>query len=324
MNRRTMLVALAGAASLMLTACGSTEPATNASGSNAPAQAITVTDSRGKTITLDRPATRVVTLEWNNTEEVIDLGVQPVGISDIKGFTTWDTAVKISGDPVDVGMRAEPSLESVAKAAPDLILGVEASIPASALEQMEKIAPVVLLKSADRTRPIEQMRDNYTTTARLLGKDKEATDKLAAFDKAIADARTAFAKKAQAPYALTYLNVTGNNVDFRMHSDASLAGAVAKEMGLVNAWEDKSDSAWGVGSLDVEGMTKLPADTRLLYFLDTTGADPVTTVLADNAVWKALPMVANGQVKRMPDGIWIYGGPASLTQWVNAITSALA
>ena len=323
MNRRTMLVALAGATSLILTACGSTEPATTAAGSAAADKAITVTDARGKTIKLDRPATRVVTLEWNNTEEVIDLGVQPVGVSDIKGFATWDTAVKISGDPVDVGMRAEPSLESVAKAAPDLILGVEASIPESALEQMEKIAPVVLLKSADRTRPIEQMRDNYTTTARLLGKDKEA-DKLAAFDKAIADGRAALAKKKQTSYALTYLNVTGNNVDFRMHSEASLAGAVAKEMGLVNAWEDKSDSAWGVGSLDVEGMTKLPADTRLLYFLDTTGADPVTTVLADNAVWKALPVVTNGQVKRMPDGICIYGGPASLTQWVNAITSALA
>ena len=324
MNRRTIIgLAAASAASLLLTACGSSEPAKNADNSDS-AKAISVTDSRGKTVTLDRPATRVVTLEWGNTEDVIALGVQPVGVADPEGFATWDTSVKISGNPVNVGMRTEPSLESVAKAAPDLILGVESSIPAAALEQMEKIAPVVLLKGADATRPIDQMRENFSATASLLGKEKQAFDTLEAFDKTLETARTALAAKQTGPVALTYVNATGNAIDFRMHSDRSLPGAVAKEIGLTNAWKEKGDDAWGIGSLDVEGMTTLPADTHMLYFAATATADPVTTTLAENPAWKTLPMVTGGHVKRMPDGIWLYGGPAALTQWVEALTASFA
>ncbi|MGL5406695.1 MAG: ABC transporter substrate-binding protein [Propionibacteriaceae bacterium] len=324
MNRRTMMVAaVASAASVMFAACGSSEPAKTAD-FTAAAKPISVKDSRGKTVTLDLPATRVVTLEWGNTEDVIALGLQPVGVADPKGFATWDTSVKISGDPVDVGMRTEPSLESVAKASPDLIIGVENSVPAAALEQMEKIAPVVLFKGADANRPLDQMRENFSATASLIGKEKQAFDTLEAFDKTLETARTTLANKQTGPVALTYVNATGNAIDFRMHSDRSLPGAVAKEIGLANAWKEKGDDAWGIGSLDVEGMTTLPADTHMLYFTATATADPVTTTLAENPAWKALPMVTGGHVKRMPDGIWLYGGPAALTQWVEALTASFA
>src|SRR4051794_29456841 len=148
MTRRALFGASAGlSATALLAACGTTDAptpqqtgaqstdtqsSTQASGGVA-GQKISVTDSRGKTITLDKPATRVVVLEWGPTEDVLTLGVEPVGVADIKGFTSWVSAQKLTGDPIDVGMRSEPSLESIAKAAPDLILGTEGSVPDTAL-----------------------------------------------------------------------------------------------------------------------------------------------------------------------------------------------
>jgi hypothetical protein len=49
-----------------------------------------------------------------------------------------------------------------------------------------------------------------------------------------------------------------------------------------------------------------------------------------NATWRYLaalltpkPSTASGQVHRLDDGIWMFGGPASMTQYVDALVAAL-
>lgn len=324
MNRRTLGTAmLASLTTVALAACGSTEPASTPKGTT-PSDSfgpVTVTDATGKQVTLPAPAQRVVTLEWVNTEDVVTLGVQPVGVADPKGYAAWVTAAPLNGSPVDVGLRTEPSLESVAKAEPDLILGIEGSIPADAVAQMTKIAPVVLLKPADGSAPLEHLRTNFRTTATLLGKSPDAG--LKELDAAIAQARTELAAKKGAKYALAYIGVTGNTVDLRMHSARSVAGAVADELGLVNAWPEQGDAAYGIGSLDLEGLSKLPADMTILYWGNKSVPDPVTGTLAKNALWKALPAVSAGRVKLFADGVWMYGGPASAAQLARQFAAAM-
>lgn len=306
----------------LLVACGTTEaPVTSSAIETATGGAVTVTDARGVTVTLDAPATRVVTLEWGPTEDVLTLGVDPVGAADPAGFGTWVTSQTLPDDVIDVGLRTEPSLESIAKAEPDLILGIEGSIPEEAIEQAEEIAPVVLLTGSDATQPLENMRQNFLTTAQLLGRTAEAETTLAAMDTAFAEAATALEGQTQ-PYVFTYINTTGSAVDLRMHSDRSLPGAVAAELGLVNGYTEPGDDVWGIGSLDLEGMTTLPANTRILYWA-SGGADPVTD-LTGNAVWESLDAVKDGEVHPAADGIWVYGGPASLTQWADDLVSILA
>ena len=319
------LRALLLTALLTLTAaCGTSEPAATESASGSAGQ-VSVTDGAGKTITLDQPATRVVTLEWGQTEDVVTLGVQPVGVADPKGYASWVTSAPLTGDPVDVGLRTEPSVESIAKADPDVIIGITESIPESALAQIEKIAPVVLLKGADATRPLDLMRENFTTIATLLAKTEQAKTPLADLDTHLWAAATKLkaSDKAAKPFVFTYVNATGNTVDFRMHGPRSQPGAIAQQLGLTNAYTEEGDAAWGLGSLDVEGFTKLPADTQILYWGNQGVDDPVKGALAKNAVWKGLASVKNDQVVRTGDGIWMYGGPASTKQWADALVAAL-
>lgn len=311
-------------ASLLLAGCGTSEPArtpaSEPSAATAAGGPVSVTDSRGKTVTLPTAATRVVTLEWGQTEDVITLGVQPVGVADILGYTSWDTASPITGSPVDVGLRTEPSLESVAKADPDVIIGIEGSVPEGALEQMERIAPVVVLKGANAERPIEQLRENFTAVATLLGRTSQAGTTLAALDAKLAGAKGSLAGKK---YVFSYINATGNTVDLRMHSARSLPGAVGAELGLVNAWTEPGDDQWGIGSLDLEGLSTLDPELTLLHWGNAGVDDPTTGVLAKNALWTNLPAVKAGRVHRVAVGVWIYGGPASMMQWVDELTGAL-
>lgn len=218
------------------------------------------------------------------------------------------------------GTRTEPSVESVAAADPDLILGIVGSIPDGAMEQMEQIAPVVLLTGADAARPLDLMRSNITTTATLLGKRAEAEATLAELDAAIAAGRQAIeaAGKADVPFAFSYIYQEGNGFSLRMHGPGSQPMALATELGLAPAWSEAGDPEWGLSTLDLEGLTGLPDDTLFTYW-GNEGTDDPMQALAGNALWESLPFVQAGAVSEAANGIWVYGGPASSIQWVQQV-----
>ena len=83
------------------------------------------------------------------------------------------------------------------------------------------------------------------------------------------------------------------------------------------------DASWGLSSLDVEALTKLPADTAFWYWTTDTVADPVTPTLAKTAVWQRLPFVTAKRVEPIAGGVWLYGGPASMMQLVDAYVAAV-
>jgi ABC-type Fe3+-hydroxamate transport system substrate-binding protein len=72
----------------------------------------------------------------------------------------------------------------------------------------------------------------------------------------------------------------------------------------------------------VEGLTKLPDDTLYWYIGNEAEGDVYADALADNPIWTSLPFVADGNVVRLPDSIWMFGGPASMTQFIAAVVKA--
>ncbi|WP_330163682.1 ABC transporter substrate-binding protein, partial [Burkholderia mallei] len=92
-----------------------------------------------------RPA-RIVVLEFMFAEDLAALDITPVGMADPAYYPIWigyDDArfARVS----DVGTRQEPSLEAIAAAKPDLILGVGLR-HAPIFDALSRIAPTVLFK----------------------------------------------------------------------------------------------------------------------------------------------------------------------------------
>ncbi|GAA0964903.1 iron-siderophore ABC transporter substrate-binding protein [Frigoribacterium faeni] len=325
-TRRRLLTAtaVAAAAALTLAGCGTTEAADTAE-TTAAGEQITLTDATGAEITLDGPATKVVGTEWNVVEDLVALGVDPVGVADVAGYQAWDSAVPLTNDPADIGTRGEPSLDTIASLAPDLILATD-GLSADAVTQLKEIAPVLQITSADASRQIENATDNLDLIAKATGTEDRAAEVKKAFTDAVADGRQAIAdaglEGANVAFADGY--VDAGQVGIRPYAAGSLVGDVTEELGLVNAWTVEGDEAYGLATTDVEGLTQLPDDTRFLYITNTVdGDDPFADVLADNAVWTSLPFVAAGDVDRLPDGIWMFGGPAAMTAYVDAVVSTL-
>ena len=322
----TVAATLTTLTALLLTACGNTE---NPAGTGDPSPAGTtaagpggLTDERG-VVRLDAPATNVVSLEWGLTENLVALGVQPVGQADVKGYNTWDTIAPIDASTPDVGTRGEPSVDAIIALDPDLVV-TTTDMPENAIAQLATQVPVLAVRGSDGSDPIGYMRHTVTTLAQATGTEAKGEQLLADFDAKVATGQEAL-NQAGAPFTMADGWLESGTVSIRMYTPGSFLGGVAAELGLQNQWTSGGDKDYGLATTDVEGLTKIrDQQTAFVYVAnDVDGGDAFQTGLADNAVWRQLPFVKDQNTHRLPDGIWMFGGPLSAGAYVDALVDAL-
>jgi iron complex transport system substrate-binding protein len=322
-----LCAAVAAAGTLLLTACGTTEDTAGSTAATAKPSSdpVSVTDARGEVVTLDAPAERVVALEWNVVEHAVSLGVMPVGVSDVEGYGNWAKTAPLDDTVTDVGVRGEPSVETIAGLEPDAILATK-DLPESAIAQMEKLAPVVVAASADAKDNIATMSADLGIVAAVTGTEDKADALLADFEATLAEGKAALTEAGLdgVPFFMTDAWLDGGKVSIRPYAKGSLLSDVTERLGLTNAWPEDGDPMYGLSQTDVEGLTALPDDTKFMYIAnDVDGGDPFEQGLKDNAVWQSLPFVKSGDVHRLPDGIWMFGGPLSMNAYVDAVVDVL-
>ncbi|MGW1780789.1 iron-siderophore ABC transporter substrate-binding protein [Streptomyces sp. NPDC002143] len=327
MRRPLIALAATSAAAVALAACGTTEPAASSSASasaSAGAKGITLTDATGVKVTLDSPAKKVVGTEWDVVEHLVSLGVEPVGVADIKGYTAWDASAPLKNSPKDIGTRGEPSMDTIAALAPDLIVA-NTDLTAAAIKQLRAIAPVLTVDSADSADQIARMEGNLDLIAEATGTTAKAEELKTAFDAKVAEGKKALADAGLAGKGIAFADgyVVSNQVSVRPYTGGSLIGNVNTAIGLKNAWSVQGDKDYGLGTTDVEGLSDL-GDVEFAYINnDSEPTDPFAQDLAKNSVWKALPFVTKGNVHKLPDGIWMFGGTLSMEAYIDALVAAL-
>lgn len=186
---------------------------------------------------------------------------------------------------------------------------------------MEQIAPILLLSSANATDPLETVKEGVETLAAAVGLSEQGDALNEEFDAKLAEnaEATEAAGLAGTPIVLTAPYADGNSVQIRMHGPGSAPQAVMTAMGFTAAWTDPGDEGYGLSYTDVEGLTALAAETWFLYWANADEDDPLTTYLEPNAVWASLPFVQEGRVAGAAEGIWVYGGPASLMEFSDDV-----
>jgi iron complex transport system substrate-binding protein len=168
MNRRTLL-ATAGAVALtagLLAGCstGSTD-ADAADAADAPtattsvdphAFPVTIEHALGSTTIAAEPH-RIVTIGWTDGDDLLALGVVPVGAQRIswggnaQGSTAWfDARLHELGGTQPERYDADASLpvSAIAKMAPDLILATNSGVTQAQYDKLSKIAPTVAYPDA--------------------------------------------------------------------------------------------------------------------------------------------------------------------------------
>ncbi|MGH3716380.1 MAG: ABC transporter substrate-binding protein [Micromonosporaceae bacterium] len=315
-------VAVAVTTLALASACGGTVD--NPSGKEAGAKSgkVTVETARGK-VTLPKAATKVVSLEWSYTEELLALGVTPVGNADNAGYGTWVTAggAELPKGVADVGTRQAPSLETIKNLKPDVIISDVDRLTEN-FDALNDIAPVLAFQYTASPQ-LENLGKTVKQIGVAVGKTDEADELMKKIDTAAADLSDKLQKagKQGTTYALGQGFTAEGAASIRMFTDQSLAAQVLNLAGLKNAWTGKPD-AWGMTTVGVEGLTGVGKGASFLYVASEKD-NPFTGALAKNQVWNGLEFVKGKRVYPLDSGTWVFGGPLSCVQLLEETGKAL-
>ncbi|WP_241242831.1 ABC transporter substrate-binding protein [Paenibacillus whitsoniae] len=325
---------------VVMTACGSGNSTSNSSAgtatpaastaasaapSAAPTGPKTIKHGLGTTEVKTTPK-RIIVLEWTYAEDLIAVGVQPVGVADIKGYkANVNVSTPLADTVVDVGTRQEPNLETITGLKPDLII-TAAFRSQKNYDALSKIAPTI----AFNPYPAENEGDQYTemettfkTIADLVGKKAEADNVLADLQqtyKAAADKLKA-ANKAGAEFALTQAYTNQNAAALRLFADNSMVVKILEKIGLKNSFKSSKFENYGFSLGSVELLTPIQ-NTNLIYIVQDND-NVFEKQLKDNAVWKGLTFVKENRTFKLPQNTWTFGGPLSAKVFVDQATTAL-
>jgi iron complex transport system substrate-binding protein len=254
-------------------------------------------------------APRVAVIDWGLAETIIALGVAPVAAAEQEGYARWVREPPMPGGVLELGLRGEPNLEVLQRAAPDLILATPQFAPF--LPRLERVAPVAsfatYIPGGD---PVLRSREIATALGQRLGRDAEAARLLEATDEATAKEARRLSPARGRPLLVAafvdarHLRVFGRN---------SLFGATLARLGLANAWTGATNF-WGFATVPVEALAA--PDAALVVIEPWRPA--IAAGLAQNPLWQALPAVRAGRATMLP-ACWAFGGLASALRFARLL-----
>lgn len=308
---------------LFVVGCGQQKETKKETKTEGKTEAITIKHAMGET-KLDKPAKKVVVLEWVYAEDVLALGVQPVGMADIKNYNKWvNTPSKPGKDVVDVGTRQEPNLQEISRLKPDLI--ITASFRSKAIkDQLEQIAPTVMFDpSTNNNDHFAEMTDTFKQIAKALGKEEKGKKVLADLDKTFADAKAKIEKaNLKDKKVVMTQSFTAKNVPtFRLLTENSTTMQIVKKIGLENAYEPKQVVPDGFKQTTVEALQGVQ-DANFLYIV-ADDDNIFDNQLKGNPAWENLKFKKENKMYKLKGDTWIFGGPESAKSLATQVADVM-
>ncbi|MEV7234324.1 iron-siderophore ABC transporter substrate-binding protein [Streptomyces sp. NPDC051020] len=253
----------------------------------------TLTHAMGRT-ELESAPKRVVVLDVGEFDNVVSLGVKPVGYAPSEGDEAIPSYLKKdAGNPKNVGTINNLNLEAIAGLKPDLILGSQLRA-ADKYDQLSKIAPTVF-----SIRPGFTWKENYLLNAAALDKTAKAKSQLDAYEKKAAELGKDIGPDKPTISMVRYLPDR-----IRLYAKASFIGTILEDAGLPRPKNQQINDL--ATEISPEKIDEADAD----WIFTGVYGDPKATkrdTAQSNPLWKNLKAVKEGRAKDVPDETWYLG-----------------
>lgn len=254
----------------------------------------TIEHAMGETVLESRPE-RVVVLDVGELDNVVSLGIKPVGLAPTEGSPELPSYLKKdAGNPANIGTINNLNLEAIAGLKPDLILGSRLRA-ADKYDELSKIAPTVF-----SIRPGFTWKENYLLNAAALDRTAEAKAKLTAYDAKVKELDTKLGADKPTVSMVRYLP----DGVIRLYANASFIGTILKDAGIPRPKnQDIEDLA---AEVSAENIDQADAD----YIFTGVYGDAKATDKSraqGNPLWKNLKAVKAGHAYDVPDETWYLG-----------------
>ncbi|MGX6396878.1 ABC transporter substrate-binding protein [Rothia kristinae] len=308
------LLALLAAGALALAGCSgggssadsSASASTSASASAAPAPSAlpsgmgstakdgefprTVKGFRGD-VTIDAAPKKVVVISTGQMDDVLDLGVVPVGTTSAKNADAvpeyltkaYADDAEALGKIESVGSRTSPNIEKIANLKPDLILVNNTLKDDSAYESLSGIAPTVVTEGTG-----VNWKQDYLLVASALGKQQEGEQKLAEYT----ERAKKVGEQAGSDKTISFLRYQPDRI--RIWGVSSFVGSIAEDAGLSRPETQRFDKT----SQDISAEQLDQADGNYLFY-GVQGGD--ASDLTKETLWSGLEAVKSDHAFQVDD-----------------------
>ncbi|MFD6988680.1 ABC transporter substrate-binding protein [Streptomyces sp. NPDC059943] len=253
----------------------------------------TVTHAMGETTLKARPE-RVIVLDVGEFDNVVSLGVEPVGYAPTEGDEGIPEYLKKgAGSPRNVGTINGLNLEAIAALQPDLILGSQLRA-ADKYDELSKIAPTVFA-----IRPGFTWKENFRLNAAALDRSAAAEKALGAYDTKVKALSADIG--ADKPTVSMVRYMPGK---IRLYAKASFIGTILDDAGLPRPANQQ------INDLAVEVSPEKIDEADADWIFTGVYGDPKATkrdTARSNPLWKNLKAVESGQAEDVPDETWYLG-----------------
>ncbi len=291
--KRTRLIAMTltvAACAVMLTACGgagSDDPNASSTPEASPTVSqpantetpttVEVKDVHG-TVTVPVNPQRVISLDNRTYETLSDWGV--VLVAAPKGVMPADSPYVADESVQDIGNHREPNLEILAAADPELVIVGQRF--ASFYEEIKALVPnaavidlnfdVSMEADAPGENLVNGLKDSTTALGQIFDKNQEAEELIAAFDQAVADAKTAY----NGTDTVMSVVVSAGNIGFSAPGSGRVWGPMYEIFGWVPALDINDGTSDHQGDdVSVEAIAQSNPDW--IFVLDRDAAVSSTT-----------------------------------------------
>lgn len=267
---------------------------------------------------------RVVALEWEYVEDLLALGITPVGAADLKGFRTW-VPIRLPGGIRDVGTRQEPSLERIAALRPDLII-TPTFRSARTIDNLRKIAPTMALEPYPAQRRTDEqyvaMVNNFRRIAKRVGRSSRGEQVITKLTRTQRSLKAKLRRGGRARIRITVVQPGGSvgSPQLRLFTRNSLTNGVLRRLGLRNNWTVPNEK-YGFSTVGMEALRRV--QNGWAAFIYPAQYESTVKRFTSQSSFKSLQMVKKGRVRTMPGNTWPFGGPISTRVYAEQLAAAL-
>ncbi|WP_083508714.1 ABC transporter substrate-binding protein [Arthrobacter alpinus] len=247
--------------------------------------------------TLEAKPARVVVLDTGELDDVLSLGIKPVGMPTTEGANSIPSYLAGEVDGVaTIGTIQDLNLEAIAALKPDLIVG--SKLRADKLySQLAAIAPTVF-----SIRPGFPWKENFLLVGKALGEETKAVEVLNEYQE---QAQQLKADVSGDPKISLVRFMPGK---IRLYGNKSLIGVILKDAGLARPENQNIDDL----AVEVSAENIEQADSDWVFY--SSYGDPATTgetSVVAGPIWSKLESVKAGKANGVNDDVWFLGlGPA--------------
>lgn len=281
-----------------------------------------VTDSTGREVEIPTHPKRVILLNASHLDLYYYAGGKETDT--IVGKPTSealsDEVEEGTKDIKQIGVIHNPSVETILKLQPDLVIGVNVPFHQQLIPTLEKANIPVLIKSLDT---YEDVIDTLGFYGELTGKEEIAQAKIKEIE---ADYKKAIAR-AEGKTAPRSLIIWGTTDSFSMATSKSFAGDLLKRLGGNNIADNVDSVAKDSGFIPL-GMEYIATQDPERIFIVTHGdvdavKNSINENLGQNPLWQDISAVKNDRVYVLPYQLFAVNPGTNIAKAINILADNL-